>query len=161
MFELKAKPLTKEAFKPYGEYQDLFDVGEAPSFYPDLIQLNFGTTTLPSICVCKVQKSEEIVIRFAEYHSYTCEGLIPLDGDVVIYVGKPSRGFKKPNGGDLEAFILPKGTFVRFKPGVLHGTQYPIDKEFVSLICMLPERTYANDCEFIMLEGDDQAKVTL
>ncbi len=167
MFELKAKPLSKEAFKFYGEYQNLLDVGEfGPAgadagFYPDLLQLNFGKTTLPSICVCKVKKPEEMVIRFAEYHSYTCEGLIPLDGDVIIYVGRPARGFRKPNGGDLEAFILPKGTFVKFKPGVLHGTQYPIDQEYVSLICMLPERTYANDCEFIRLEDDDAAKVIL
>ena len=167
MYELKAKPLSKEAFKFYGEYQNLLDVGEfGPAgadagFYPDLIQLNFGKTTSPSICVCKVKKTDDIIINFLEYHSYTCEGLIPLDGDVVIYVGRPSRGFKKPDGGDLEAFILPKGTFVRFKPGVLHGTQYCIDQEYTSLICMLPERTYANDCQVFILEGDDRAHVTL
>ncbi|MBQ1377683.1 MAG: hypothetical protein IIY77_06905 [Lachnospiraceae bacterium] len=161
MFELTPKKLTVEDFKPYGEFRDLLGVSEAPGFFPDLIQLNFGTTTLPSIDVCRVKKADENIIRFVEYHSYTCEGLIPLDGDVVIYVGKPARGFKAPTGEDLEAYILPKGTFVRFKPGVLHGTQYPIDKEFVNLICMLPERTYANDCQFIRFDDDAAAKVIM
>lgn len=166
MHDIIAQPLTKEAFKFFGEYQDLLDVSEFSrrpgadvGFYPDLMRLNFGTTTLPVINVCRVKKTDEMVVKGAEYHSYTCEGLIPLDGDVIIFVGRPTNAFMKNSGADLKAFIIPRGTFVKFNCGVLHGTQFPTEDGYVNLICMLPERTYANDCERVRYEEEDYANI--
>ena len=169
MYEIVAKPLTKEAFKPYGEYVDLIHMdeyftrpGQDAGFFPDLIRLNFGITTMPVVNCCLVKKSNEWIVRGTEYHSYTCEGLCPVNGDVVIFVGRPARGFgPAPCGADLEAFIIPQGTYVRFNCGIQHGTQFPIDKDYVSLICQLPERTYANDCVRIKYEEGQEAKIVM
>ena len=100
MLTIKAKPLTPEAFRKYGVYQDLLDdestaannINGASGFRPDLITLNFANTTNPSINVCRVEKKDRMIVNFMETHAYTCEGLIALDGDVVFYVGIPGRG---------------------------------------------------------------------
>ena len=55
MIQIKVKPLCHESFRKYGTFQNLLDneslaknsVNPA-GFFPDLIELNFGTTTLPS-----------------------------------------------------------------------------------------------------------------
>ena len=45
----------------------------------------------------------------------------------------------------LEAFYIPKGTFVKINPLIVHGTQFPVHKEEAHLICLLPGRTFMND----------------
>lgn len=165
---LKAKPLDPESFRKYGVYQDLLDdastaahnINGASGFRPDLITMNFGTTTQPSISVCRVEKQERNIVGFMETHQYTCEGIIPLDGDVVVYVGVPGRG--EYTVENLEAFIIPKGTFVKYNPLIVHGSQFPVDKDVVHLICMLPERTFRNDFTFTLIkEEDKKAEIVL
>jgi len=167
MLKIKAKPLCNESFRKYGVFQNLLDdesmgrnsVNPA-GFFPDLIQLNFGTTTLPSVCCCSVKKGEKNVIGSMEAHQFTCEGLLPIDADVVIFVGVLGReGFTVNN---LEAFIVPKGTFVKINPLIVHGTQYCVDTDIAHILCMLPERTYRNDKLGHMIEKDeDKAEVVL
>jgi ureidoglycolate hydrolase len=163
MKTIAAQPLTPEAFRKYGVYQNLLDdeaVGafspfsKNAGFCPDLLTLNFGTSTLPSISVCRVQKTERNIVSFLEAHQYTCEGLIPLDGDVIIFVGMPARG--RLSADHLEAFLVPKGTFVKLEPHIIHGTQYPLSDGITHLICMLPERTFKNDMIAQRLEEDDE-----
>lgn len=167
MIKIKAKPLTPEGFRKYGVYQDLLDDSSMgrnsvnpAGFFPDLIELNFGTTTLPSVCCCSVKKQERNVIRSMEAHQYTCEGLLPIDGDVIIFVGTlPPTGLTVET---LEAFIIPRGTFVKLNPLIVHGTQYCIDAERTHILCMLPERTYRNDKIGRILDNeDDMAEIEL
>ena len=160
MKELKAQKLTYEAFRKYGQFQNLLDDADLAKnsirpagFFPDLIQLNFGTTTLPSVCVCSVKKQEKNIVGFMEYHAYTCEGLVTLDADVLIYVGIPGRNGMSIE--DCEAFIVPKGYFVKLDPYVIHGSQYPIDTDTAHLICMLPQRTFNNDMNAHRIEKDE------
>jgi len=167
MIKIKAKPLCHENFQKYGIFQNLLDdesmaknsVNPA-GFFPDLIELNFGTTTLPSVCCCSVEKKDKNIVNSMEAHQYTCEGLLPLDADVIIFVGVlPGTGFSVKT---LEAFIVPKGTFVKLNPLIVHGTQYCIDTEEAHILCMLPERTFRNDKIGYMIEKDeDKAEIIL
>ena len=82
MIKIKAKSLSPEAFRKYGVYQDLLDDASMgrncinPSgFFPDLIALNFASTTLPSVCCCSVSKQERNIYlrrpfahRWRRYH---------------------------------------------------------------------------------------------
>ncbi|MCX4316855.1 MAG: hypothetical protein OSJ52_09510 [Lachnospiraceae bacterium] len=52
--------------------------------------------------------------------------MLPLDGDVIIYVGIFRQGFQLDS---MEAFRVPKGTFVKLNPLIVHGTQYVTDQE--------------------------------
>jgi len=65
MEKLKALPLTKENFHLYGEFRHMDDLeghlkGEPgdSEFYPDLLTLNLSGTTLPSVCLAKVKKTQ-------------------------------------------------------------------------------------------------------
>lgn len=129
-----------------------------------------GSWTLPSflsanpdfnveftISVCHVKKQSENIISFLEAHQYACEGLLPLDGDVIIFVGIMDSDFRTES---IEAFYVPKGTFVKLNPLIVHGTQYPVDKEDVHIVCMLPGRTFKNDMLSRRLETGEQIRIT-
>ena len=161
MRQIKAQPLSYEAFRRYGSFINMLDdEGMAKAsfnpagFFPDMIELNFGTTTLPCVCCCSVKKRDKNVIAFMEFHQYTSEGLLAIDADVIIYVGAAIRGQMNPE--TLEAFILPKGTFVKLNPMVIHGTQFPINTEDAHLLCLLPQRTFYNDCVVKRIENEDE-----
>jgi ureidoglycolate lyase len=166
MQTIKVQRLSYEAFRQYGSYQNLLD-NEALAaasvnkrgFFADLIPLNFGDTTLPSVSVCHVKKEEKNIIGFIEAHRYTCEGLLPLDANVIIYVGKVIRGVLSPE--TIEAFWVPQGTFVKLEPLILHGRQFVTEAEEAHILCMLPQRTYANDMMAKALEEPEKIEILL
>ena len=164
MRKIIPRELTYESFKKYGQFQDLLNnesLAEASvlsgGFFPDVVTLNFGTTTIPSACVCYVQKEERCIINFVEAHKYTCEGLLPIDANIIIYVGLLKRG--ELDSGSLEAFYVPKGTFVKFEPLIIHGRQFVVDAEEAHALCLLPQRTFANDMMAKMLPEDEQVEI--
>lgn len=165
MRTIKVKELTADNFRRYGVYQNLLDeesmkeVSVFPAhFFADLITLDFGNGTLPTVSVCHVKKQERNIISFLEAHQYTCEGLLPIDKDVVIFVGLPARTLSAEN---LEAFLIPRGTFVKLNPLIVHGTQYLTEEGEAHILCLLPGRTFRNDIISQVLEGDDRAEIIL
>ncbi len=165
MKEIKIQKLSDEKFRKYGIYQDLLDNDGMASrtfpsggFYADLIFMDFGKETLPTISVCHIKKAEKNIVDFLEYHQSTCEGLLPLDDDVIIFTGLQSGEELKAEG--LEAFYVPQGTFVKMNPMVVHGMQFPVHKEEAHVVCMLPGRTFHNDMTGRLIE-DDQEKAVL
>ncbi|MDR0818305.1 MAG: hypothetical protein LBN43_01875 [Oscillospiraceae bacterium] len=166
MKTLKAKALTPEGFARYGAYQNLLDTDDLAKksimppfgFFPDVMTLEFGGS--PTVSVCSVKKGDKNIVAFMEAHAHTCEGLLPIDGDVIIYVGAAfGAAFGAPehwSTDQLEAFIVPKGTFVKLNSLVIHGSQYAIDADEVHLLCMLPARTFNNDMLSSMVMDDDK-----
>ena len=166
MKTIVAQPLTEKAFQKYGSFQNLLDTDSLAQrsvipdgFFADVLPLHFGSGNPPTVSVCHAKKSAEMVVSFMEAHQYTCEGLLPLDGDVVIFVG--TMTWEAPTSDTLEAFIVPKGTFVRLEPLVLHGTQFPVQEDAVHLLCLLPQRTFYNDLVGVPLEDEQRVKITL
>ena len=93
-----------------------------------------------------------MVVANYEFHNRAAEGVVCLDADIVIFAGFGFAPFLPPK---FEAFLVPKGTLVKFKAGVLHGTQFPVDQENAAVIVLLPERTFATDFVPGKLEGED------
>ena len=145
---LEIEPLSREGFRVYGEYQNLYDIepyrktppGDS-GFYPDIMTLNLGRDTLPALCVSKIRK-RPMKIETMEYHRRTAEFLLPLDADCVIFVGQACKSF---DPSALRCFRVPKGTAVRLNPGVIHGTQFVLGQEWARVLILLPEHTYDND----------------
>ena len=157
MKQLQAKPLTQAAFRPYGDYVELPAHGAGPGFFPDLMPLPLGGTAVPAVSLARIGCGR--TASMLEYHKYTAEGLMPLQGDCVIFVGAPVPG--NPFGAALEAFRVPAGTFVRLNPGVVHGTQISVTGADVDVLLVLPSFTFGNDTEFVMLDGEDVLEILI
>ena len=151
MRTLKIQPLTREAFARYGAFADLIDPkgditgtpGSIIEFYRDL-----ATVTAPGevmgVSVTKVKRRPLVAVK-AEYHDLCCEAIVPLNDDVVIHIA-PAMPHGVVPYDRFEAFRVPKGTLVVLRPGVWHHAPFALTQESVSVLVLLPERTYAKDC---------------
>ena len=166
MRTIKVQQLDSDAFRLFGTYQNLFDNKEMDAraitgtgrgdggFYADLVWLDFARSgNNPTISMCHITKKERNIVNFLEYHQYTCEGLLPLDDDIIIYVGA-GRGDLSVDV--LQSFLVPKGTFVKLNPMIIHGSQYPVHNEEAHVVCMLPGRTFRNDMVAKRIEDETE-----
>lgn len=167
MKTIQVQALTAENFARYGEFQNLLDDASLASksvfpygFFADVVKLDLGGGNLPTVSVCQVKKQEKNIIASLEAHKATCEGLLPLDDDVVIFVGIafPGRPFTVDN---VEAFYVPKCTFVKLNPYILHGAQFHVNAQTAHIACILPGRTFANDIQMEILPEDGRAEIIM
>ena len=165
MRTIQPKPLTAESFRRYGQFMNLLDDAALAaasvfprSFFADVIPLDFGHDLQPTVSVNSLKREDKAAVRFIEMHHHTCEGILPLDTDVVLFVGLPEMG--KLSVKYIEAFIVPKGTFVRLDPLIIHGSVFCTEKIGHSL-CLLAGRTFANDMEAKLLGEDEQFELAL
>lgn len=121
-----------------------------------MLSLNFGGSLPPTVSVCQLRRTDRAIVHFLEYHRHTCEGILPLDTDVILFVGVPEMG--KLSARFIEAFRVPKGTFVRLNPLIIHGSLFSIEESGHSL-CLLSGRTFANDMEMKILSEDEKLEL--
>lgn len=163
MHMIKARHLDAQCFQRYGTYANMIQpsgnaIGELPvTFYPDVLNVFMGASLIGFSTV--ITEKRDMIVTEAEQHASTLELLLPLDGDVVIFVAPPTVStFNKET---VEAFIVPKGTLIVLNAGVWHKAPFPISAQRVSTLVVLPERTYANDCTINSLNEEQQFKIIL
>jgi ureidoglycolate lyase len=150
MRKAEVRRLTREAFRPFGDFAALINpqaerIGAPPvEFYRDMLALRLGSSTTASISVCRVT-TRPSVIDVTEFHNGTEEGILPLDDDVLIHVAAATAE-DKPPVDRMEVFRVPRGTFVVLRQGTWHHAPFAVDKEVANVLIVLPERTYAVDC---------------
>ncbi len=150
MRKAEIKRLTREAFRPFGDFASLINpqaecIGAPPvEFYRDILPLRLGSSTTASISVCRVARRPS-VIDVSEYHNGTEEGILPLDDDVLIHVAAATPD-DKPPVDRIEVFRVPRGTFVVLRPGTWHHAPFAVEQDAANVLILLPERTYAVDC---------------
>ncbi len=155
---LTVQPLTIEAFQKYGTFNPLAPPSQTPlvggddkpiSFWPDAggtLSLGPLASNVVAIGVCQV-KWRKLAIDVSEIHCSTGEGIVPLDGDVLLHLAPPNADDLFPTKECFEVFLIPQYTCVIIKPGVWHHAPYATTKNTtVNSIILLPPRTYANDC---------------
>ncbi len=163
MRTIKAQPLSKKAFAPFGEYYKMTKpdgyalCGEIHSFYPDRLTANQGGNIGYSPIV--VQKPDKMLIKQVEYHTTTAELIMPLNDDMIIHVAQPSAG--KPIPERTLAFIVPKNTLVKLNACIWHLAPLPKTKNALTALIILPECTYINDCTVVDLAENEQFVITL
>jgi ureidoglycolate lyase len=151
--------LSKDAFQPFGSYADMLDPkrdNPRPGpigFFPDMVQLDLGGVSFASFSTCRVEPRER-VIRVVETHAVTGEGILPIDNDVLIHVVPPSPAGAAIPLDEIQVFRVPRGTMVTLLPGVWHHAPFTIDDNPANVLIVLPERTYANDCQVVKLDED-------
>ncbi len=156
--ELKVKQLTKENFEKYGRYASMVEpdgvalgVGSPIRFYRDLLPLEGAEKLAAS--VTEVDPIP-MVVDIMEYHTSCWEGFMGLDTDSYIAVA-PATADGTLDNKDLEAFFVPQGTMVYIHPGVWHFAPYPAGDKVLHSLVLLPQRTYANDCKKVTIEGEE------
>lgn len=158
MRTIKVEKLTKETFAPYGCYYDYANPsgyslnGAIHSFYPDRLTAHFGGQV--AFSPIQVKKPEKMLITQAEYHTTTCELILPIDDDMIIHVAEPSAGTPIPE--HTKAFLVPKNTLVKLNACVWHLAPLPANKDMLTAIIILPECTYINDCKVVDLKETEQ-----
>ncbi len=163
MKTVSRQELTLEGFKKYGYFQNMIDpkevkIGSAPiEFFRDLVPLRLDSGRVPMISVNRVER-RELIINVGEYHDSTAEGLMPIDGDVLMFVAPATAGGEW-SSDSVEVFEVPKGTFVSLNPGVWHHGCFAADSDAVNLLIALPERTYQVDCIVKELSCEEQLQI--
>lgn len=158
MRTIKAKPITVEAFAPYGS----FIKGLEPSghhmgdFYNDQVVFPVSGVMPLGFSLLIQHKRDRNIVTGAEYHNTTGEGMVFLDDDAVIHVAPASA---EPAPQLTEAFIVPKGTMVAIKTGVWHMGAVPLHKEELHMLIILPERVYVNDCTVAEYDEQDYVEI--
>lgn len=161
MNTVQAETLTLEGFAPFGAYSSITEptgtlIGAAPiEFYRDAVQLELLGRN-PSFSSCRVQH-RDFVIDVLEYHSATGEGILPLDGDVLLQLAPASAG-ELPDPEHVRVFRVPRGTFVAIRPGVWHHAPFALEG-VAHVLIVLPERTYKNDCVVVQFEPDQRVEI--
>jgi ureidoglycolate lyase len=154
MREIKARQLTAESFREFGEYYDLIrPVGHTlGSFFQDHVVLPVAGGLSVGFSSLVVERADRMVVKSAEYHNHTGEILLPLEDDIIIHVAPPSV---RPVPELTEAFLVPRGTMVKLNVGVWHLAPFSASKAPSHVLVALPERTYFSDCTVVDY-GPDQ-----
>ena len=165
MSTVRVEDLSVENFLPFGYFANLVDpqaekIGAVPiEFFRDMVQENLGQHSIVSFSTCRVEK-RDMVIDVSEYHSRTGEGILPLDNDILIHVAPATSDSKFPKG-KVKVFKVPKGTMAVLRSGVWHHAPFTVNDDPVNVLIVLPERTYANDCEVVQIEEKDRIRVKM
>ncbi len=164
MRKTKVRELSIEEFQPYGTYASLIDpssekIGAPPiEFFRDMVQQNLGGADLVSFSACRVE-NRDLIVDTTEYHTRASEGILPIDNDILIHVAPatPSDGCIPLD--KIAVFRVPQGTMVVIRPGVWHHAPFTTNAQAASVLIVLPERTYANDCEVFEIKGEDRIRI--
>ena len=154
MKQVKVQPLTRDAFAPFGEFYDFSNpdgyplCGEIHKFYPDRLTTTCAGRLAFSPLV--VKKPQSMVITHQEYHTSTEELMLPLDASGGAVVTDHAK-----------AFLVPKNTLVKLKAAIWHLAPLPATKDQVTVMIILPECTYANDCPVVDLSADEQFEIVM
>ena len=102
-------------------------------------------------------RKDERIVKMAEYHTTTWEGIVALDDDMIIHVASASAGTPVPEL--TKAFIVPKGHMVKINAAIWHLCPLPVNNDVLHAMIILPECTYANDCTVVEFEEKDWFKI--
>ena len=160
MRTIKAKPITVEAFRPYGSFTDLlnpegYSLGD---FYQDRLLMHSSGVMQTAFSPLLIHKPERMIVSQAEFHNSTQEGILCLDDDMVIHVAPAG---KDPTPELTEAFLVKKGTMVCLNTGVWHLAPMAVNLETAHVLIVLPERIYNNDCIVVDYPEDQQVEIEL
>lgn len=163
MDTLEVKEITLESFNKYGTFANMINptackIGEEPvEFYRDMLQLSFGQSNAGSFSICRVLK-RPLIVDNIEFHTFAGEGVLPLDGDILLSVAPATANGDVPND-IIEVFKVLKGTMATIYPGVWHSAPFTYRSECVNVLIVLPERVYANDCSVVKLKEEKCIKI--
>lgn len=156
MLELKAEPLTAEAFAPFG---DVLDARTSASFpinagrtqrHHDLAKvetLGENAHTLINIFVSQ-PVTLPLALTFLERHPQGSQAFMPLHQEQFIVVVAPPGEHINPN--DVRAFVTDGCQGVNYRAGTWHAIQSVLEREGEFLV--VDRGGDGNNCDEFPLE---------
>jgi ureidoglycolate hydrolase len=155
--ELVVEPLDAAAFEPFGRViqqpsRDHDARGPGWRWWAETLSLE-GDGRPWGVGYLDLEPAEP---RFdwAERHLATLEAIVPIDGDVIVYVaqaGRPDEPGARPPLHEFRAFRLPRGTGVVLDRGVWHGAPLA-DGGPAKAIVLILEGTGRDDVDLARFE---------
>lgn len=163
MRKIVAEKLTQNAFAQFGCFYDFSSPGGYPiegtaeKFYPDrLLGYMNGCVGFSGITV---KKAERIIIEKIEYHTTSCEIMMPLNDDMIFHVAPITNG--KIVTELTHAFVVPRNTLIKFNAGVWHMCPFPVNADELKALIILPAGIYMNDCHVRELSEEEKFEIIL
>jgi ureidoglycolate lyase len=149
MQKVKVQKLSEEAFAPFGKVLTTKNrpYGGAEGvykWYEKQAQIDNAETV--SVNLLTAVKRDMICSHF-EAHQKTEEVILPLTGDLIV-AGIPAG---EPLEDRLQAFLVPVGMGISWKPGSWHYAPYPVEKDATCAI-IFRHGTGADDAVFSELK---------
>lgn len=136
---IKAAPLTPEAFAPFG--QVLMAHGDGPERHAFAAHMdNRRSGAAPNMTYMRVKTVDlPVVIDALERHSFSNQTFIPLNGTRQLVVVCPSLPDNMPDISKMAAFVAAGSQAVNYNTGVWHA----------------PRTAISGPGEFVMFRWDD------
>jgi ureidoglycolate lyase len=158
-FELVAVPLSRSAFKPFGDVIET--AGDPPSpinqgwaeRYHDLAQIDVTAAGgRPLVDLVRTRpRTLPMSIKMVERHALGSQAFVPLARARFIVVVAPAGATPKPS--DLRAFITNGQQGVNYRAGVWHHPLLALDQ--VSDFLVLHRGGPTEDCEELVFAADE------
>jgi len=153
---LVARPLTREAFAPFG---DVIGTGEAArrfsinagntERYHDLARIDAGEGGRAIVSIFRGQPRQlPFPVTLMERHPLASQAFVPLSGRPYLVVVAPPG--PAPRGGDLQAFVARPDQGVNYAPGVWHHPLLAL--EDVSDFLVIDRDGPGHNCEEVAVE---------
>lgn len=136
---IKARPLTAEAFAPYG--QVLMGFGPGPERHEFAAKIDNGRADAkPNLTFIRsAVTASPVTVKAMERHIYSNQVFVPLNGTRFLVAVCPQAADGGPDLSALEVFVAAPTQAVNFDTGIWHA----------------PNTVLAEPGEFIMLRHDD------
>ncbi len=138
---LDARPLTPQAFAPFGDVLMGLDAGGAPERHEFAARFqNLRADARPNLTFMRVPiVNGEVVIRALERHRFSNQAFMPLNGTRQLAVVCPSTADGAPDLSRLQAFVASGAQAINYAADVWHA----------------PRTALSAPGEFVMFRWDD------
>ena len=148
MSSLVARPLTAEAFAPYGEVFAVPEtVGVRTSFDTGLANLRPGVRASLSI-ILAAPVPQPVAVSVIERHVFTSQSFVPMAAARWVIVVAPGTAEDGPDLAAAEAFLPVAGQGITLAPGTWHAPLTVLDA--ASPFAILMWRDYGPDDEEVI-----------
>lgn len=149
MTALVPRPLTAEAFAPYGEVLAVPDtVGTRTAFDGALASLRPATPASLSLILAAPSLARPVPVGIIERHRFTSQSFVPMAPARWLVVVAPAAADGGPDLAAAEAFLPAPGQGITLHPGTWHAPLTVL--EAPSPFAILMWRDYGPDDEEVM-----------
>ncbi len=146
---VRIKPISAEAFAPYGDLLEAPRTGTRQDFAAAVENRRSGARANIALVHCE-PFAFGTPIAALERHPYSTQLFAPLDLDAYLVV--VAAGRNRPDLAAVSAFRVERHQAISYRAGLWHAGMTTLGRPG-TLVMMIHEDGTADDCEFLDLPG--------